>query len=581
MKTLDLSSIKIHRELPPEMTIFDVVAIDSEFQGQEKAKLHIPHGNFSSLACTPDGKNVYIIFDSNQIQDFYSRIKDALHIYVNAKYDITQLRRFANIPDRKEILDLQIMEQLLYNGYYSRFSLSAMLRRYCGIYLDKDVRKTFSDETKENVPMTEEQILYAAGDVVATYMVYQEQTKVVDADTQWLWDNIERDILFTLLSQQGVPIDVGLWTKTAQEKDRISTALYDELKEKYGISVRSPKQLLEYLQSQGVKIESTSKKALVEQKNAHPIIQTILDYRVPAKAANTYGMKWLEKYLEEDGKVYTNFSSIGTVTGRFSSSSPNMQQIPVRTDPIYRQCITAGDDDHVLIIADWSSQEPRITAFLSGDVGYMDIFKSGQDIYIAIGKRVFGEVFDKKDKRRKAMKSLVLGLSYGMTKYGLAAKLQQDFDGEHGDDFDYVKYAEQLMKKFFSEFPGVQQYILRMQRQAKKNGYVSSIYGRRCYISPYDSGIDRNAPNYPIQASAADAMKIAAYRMYKRWNKRHGYNPIIMEVHDEIVLRVRKEELEEAATMLKAVMEKTAEEMHPGVTSLAEVGYGKTWAEKK
>lgn len=223
-----------------------------------------------------------------------------------------------------------------------------------------------------------------------------------------------------------------------------------------------------------------------------------------------------------------------------------------------------------LVIADWSAQEPRIIAFLSHDDGLIEIFNSGKDIYIEIGYRVFGERFDKRDKRRDQMKALVLGLSYGMTKWGLAEKIGCDTD-----------YAQELIDKFFDEFPGVKEYITEQIKLARKQGYVESANGRKIWISPYDSGLERNAPNYPIQSTGADCMKIAANQFRKQWMKLHGVNPLRLFVHDELVAEVPDELADEAAKLLEKVMVNVAETIHEGIPGKADVYVGDAWSSKK
>lgn len=223
-----------------------------------------------------------------------------------------------------------------------------------------------------------------------------------------------------------------------------------------------------------------------------------------------------------------------------------------------------------LIIADWSAQEPRITAFLSQDEGLIAILNSGKDIYIEIGYKIFNVRFDKKDKRRDTMKALVLGLAYGLTKWGLSERVGCTTDE-----------AQELIDTFFEAFPGIKDYITEQITIARKRGYVESANGRKIWISPYDSGIERNAPNYPIQSTGADCMKIAANLFRKKWMNLHGVNPLRMFVHDEIVAEVPEELADEAATLLEEIMVNVAETVHSGVKAKADVYVGDAWSDKK
>lgn len=567
MKQIYRHEITIHKgELPQQTFDFDTVAIDLEMFNQDDNRLHRPHGDFASLACCYNGKDVYIIFDTEMIADFLLTLNDSLWVFHNAQYDIKQLRRFADIPDRKLIYDTMLIEQIRYSGYYDRFALDDLYRRYCYKYLPKQERKSFSGHTGE---MTDEQIFYAACDVVATWEIYQEQSQQLDEDDLYIWENIERPTLWTLLDTGGITVDVEKWLAIAQDKENVATTIYDDLSAKYNINVRSPKQLLEFLKAEGLDIDSTNKASLQAHAKEHPIIPFILSYRKPAKGASTYGKKWIDEWIEPDGKVYTAYRQIGTVTGRFSSSNPAMQTIPVRDEPIYRECFIA-EKGNKLIIADWSAQEPRITAFLSQDDGLIDIFNSGKDIYIEIGYKVFGERFGKKDKRRDVMKSLVLGLAYGLTKWGLAERT-----GYSPDE------AQELIDKYFEEFPGEQEYIQEQIKIARKQGYVQSANDRKIWISPYDNGMERNAPNYPIQSTGADCMKIAANQFRKKWMSLHGVNPLRLFVHDEILCEVPENDADEAAKLLEEVMVNVAETIHTGIVGKADVYIGDTWGAKK
>jgi DNA polymerase-1 len=455
----------------------------------------------------------------------------------------------------------------MWSGYYYRFGLNDLFRRYCGMYLPKTEWKSFGKKQEQNA-LTDAQLTYSAHDVVALWMVYQKQKEIISERDQQIWERIERPFLWTLCDQHGITLDVEKWNEIADGKEATSTELYEQIQKEHGVNVRSPKQLLALLQSLKVKVTSTNRTALEAVKGKHPIVDTILKYRKPAKGASTYGRSWSDEWVEADGKVWCSYKQIGTVTARLASANPNLQNIPTREDPRYRDCFIAMPG-HSLIIADYASQEPRITAYFSQDEALMEIFNCGGDIYCDVGEHVFGEKFDKKDPRRKDMKALVLGLSYGMTKIGLAVKIEKD-----------ENYAQHLIDTFFEKFPGVRRYINDQIASVKKRGYVTTIYGRKIWISPHASGLERDAPNYSIQASAADATKMAATGFRKEWRKRYGVNPIRLYVHDEIVAEVPTEQAEEASNVLENCMVSVAGSMTVGVPALADVHIGPTWASK-
>jgi DNA polymerase I-like protein with 3'-5' exonuclease and polymerase domains len=499
-----ITNIQIHHELPPLAQPKQLAAWDVEMFNMQKKRLHRPHGKFASIAVTYDGINVYIIQDEALISEFFNRMEPAVWVGHNIAFDIRQMSRWVDIKPRKAVWDTMLVEQVRFRGYYDDFGLADLARRYCGLYLDKTEQKKFGTSDV----MSDEQIEYAARDVAATWLVAQEQRKQIDKDDLRIWQEIEKPTMWMLQSVPGVMLDSNRWMEIATTKGDAAQEIFENCEQLYGFNIRSTKKLLEYLQGQGFKIESTDVATLSALKGKHPLIDAVLTYRKPQKGASTYGMKWLEKYVEADGRVWPSWNQIGTRTGRYSCTAPAMQTIPVRENPEYRDCFVAAPG-HGLIVADYSSQEPRITAFFSQDEKLMSIFTQDKDIYCDVGLHVFGEEFDKKDSRRKDMKALVLGLSYGMTKYGLAEKLGA-FPADVIARLDKAKtdaqkqqikvdYAEYLMDRFFQEFPGVKKYINDAIEKAKSLGYVTTIMGRKCWISPYESGLERDAPNYAIQ----------------------------------------------------------------------------------
>lgn len=560
MKRLTANDISLVHGLPPVLSKHDMCSFDTEWFEMQKDRLHRPHGRFASMACTIDGHTVYYITDEKLIPEFMERISPALWTGHNLAFDIRQLRMFTDILPRKRIWDSMLVEQIRFRGYYDDFGLNDLARRYLGVYLDKSQQRLFEFFGD----LSDEQVVYGALDVAAQWMIAQKQREQIDEQDLWIWQNIERPFMWLLLDIKGIKLDVNKWMKIAAEKGDAASKIWQECYDDYGINIRSPKQLLQFLNEH--RINSTNVATLTANINKHPIIQKVLDYRKPAKGSSTYGASWVDDYVEDDGLVYASWNQMGARSGRMSCSSPNLQNIPVRTDPIYRECFVAEDGEQ-LIISDWSSQEPRITAFFSQDEKLIAIFRSGDDIYCSVGYHIFGEKFDKKDPRRKDMKALVLGLTYGMTKYGLAEKISVP-EGKNAID-----YAQFLIDTFMQEFPGVKKYIQDKIKQARQFGYVTTIYGRKCWISPYERGLERDACNYGVQGSAADAMKLAAIQI--------GAKYVRMFIHDELVCSAPKQEVNAVVTLINDIMVSVAEQMHPGVPSAVSIGVGSAWSAKE
>jgi DNA polymerase-1 len=552
MRTYAYDEIDIRlNELPPQNA--DPVALDTEFFGQELSRLHRPHGVFASLAATMDGHTVYIITDSDLIEPFMARL-DGVHIWHNALYDITQLRAYFDYKERTKVWDTMLIEKIMYSGYYYSFSLADLARRHCGIYVDKDVRDSFRDAGEMNNDM----LFYAAVDVCALFEVANAQLEVIDDDDMNVWKNIERDFLWTLASTDGIPFDAECWmervARDVGEVERINSEL--------PFNPRSHVQVKKYFKDKyGLKLDGTAEDILSDILHKHPEcveIEDILRNRTLTKMASTYGDKWVTAM--EDGKVFPAWKQMGAATGRMSADGDIcIQTVPHTTD--HRKCFRALDG-YVVIIADYSTQEPKILAELSDDEHLKGIFSRREDVYIGVGHRVFGETFGKEDPRRQKMKKVVLGVSYGMSKYTLAVELDITPDE-----------AQELLDAFFAEFTGVSDYVDECQRWKP---YVTTLMGRKYWGNKFKSGWERNYQNSPIQGSAADTTKIASNRIRKEL----GYNPFVIYMHDELVAVVTKEEFDHACAVIEKHMIAVQEEMHPDIPGGIEMFVGQSWAEK-
>lgn len=560
MKTYRQDQIHIINELPPVAKRGDKVAIDTEWTGMDKKKLHRPTGEFASLACTFDGKVVYLIQDKSKVGDFLRNLDSAVWIFHNAKFDIFHLRRITPISKRMNLWDTMLVEQIMYSGYYNDFTLADLARRRLGIYLPKEERETFSDSSDT---LTQSQLFYSASDVVATWEVYASQKSEIDEDDLNIWRNIELPFLWVVLAFSGMKLDADAWEILAKDNQRRA----QEYRDKYPkINLNSPKQVMEYLKKLGYKkLEKTKEDFLKPIMSECEFARDLVEYRGLSKASSTYGENWLKDFVESNGRVYSDFRTIGAATGRLSSSNPNVENIPSKDTKKFRECIIA-EEEHVIVDADWSAQEPRIAAYLSNDKKMIEIFQKKKDIYIEAAKLMFGWDLSKKDPRRGGrMKPTVLGSIFGLTEYGMELKYQ--VPKEEG---------KKLLQAFFETFDGMRQYRDR-QRTMKK--YVTTIYGRKFWLNSYQKGSENNALNSPVQGSAADAMKIATYRFLIRWGWSDVNSIMTNIIHDEILLEVPEELKDPAMQLLRDVMIEVAEEMHEGIPADVEVGYGRNWAE--
>lgn len=572
MNKIEPHDIRIHFELPPETFDFEVVAIDTEWFGQSLDNLHRPHGFFGCIGCTNNGTDVYMIFDTSQIQEFYDRIDASMHVYHNAKYDIKQLRRYANLPDRAMIWDIMLVEQVRYSGYYHKFALNDLARRYLQIYMSKEVRESFSDGD-ENSKMTDEQIFYAAVDIICTWMVGKAQISEIDEEDLNVWNKIEKPFLWTLLDTKGIYFNSEKWTIRYE----IDAKRAKEIDEQLPFNPRSPKQIKEFFKERyGISLPSTGESILTALFEDHPEIpelQAIMEGRSATKAASTYGIGWVNA-VEEDGRVYPAWKQIGAETGRMSAGSSagvakskgSKSSLAIQTIPhdiSYRECFTASPD-HTLVIADYASQEPKELAYISGDPELIQIFRDKKDVYIEVGYRIFNERFDKKDPRRQQMKSIILGVSYGLSKVGLANKL-----GITEDE------AENMLNEFYKKFPAVKKWVTEC---AVWKPFATTILGRKFWGNPYVDGWQRNYQNFPMQGSAVDCTKMAASKIRKVM----GYNPCEIYMHDELLCEFPNEDLEKGKKVVEDVMVERQEWMADGlVPGGVELFVGANWGVKQ
>ena len=550
-----LPTPNIYTHLPPQFTKDDKVAIDVELFGLDPKRLHRPSGRFGSVACTANGKDVYIIFSSTEIKEFLTRCQDAVWIFHNSPFDIAHLRRWTQIEPRKRLWDTLLIEKIMFSGYYNNneYGLNDLFRRYCSIYLEKSEQKKFEIDAE----WTPEKIEYAAKDVVATWMVYHEQKKIIDDECMQVYKQIDLPAMWVTLGFMGVKVDTEKWLELASKNTGLAKEIGDEL----DFNPRSSKQTVEALNKEGMDVVSSGKRAL--ERSDNETAKNVLEFRKYAKRSSTYGEKWVEQFVEADGRVYASWQVSEAITGRMSCRAPNLQNIPVRETPEYRECFIA-DKGNVFVIADWSAQEPRIAAYLSGDKKLISIFNSDKDVYIHVAKEMFNETITKEDKRRAEIKEIVIGACNGLTEYGLANK------------FDITtEEAKELFDMYFETFPGLYNYREKVKNTRPQ--FIQTICGRKTWLNHYAWGWERLGCDSPIQGSASDAMKLAMIEFTEKW----GGNVIVLAIHDEIVLEVPESMAKLAKQMLEETMVDVAQRMHPDIQAKVSISIGKSWSDKK
>ena len=318
---------------------------------------------------------------------------------------------------------------------------------------------------------------------------------------------------------------------------------------------------------------STNEEALAAIADAHELPRVILDYRTLAKLRSTYTDKLSSIVNPRTGRVHTCYHQGSVATGRLSSSDPNLQNIPVRTEEgrRIRQAFIAPPG-WVVLAADYSQVELRIIAHLSGDAGLLRTFLHGGDVHRATAAEVFGVGPDEvTTDQRRAAKVINFGLMYGMSAFGLARALGID----RGEAADY-------MTRYFTRFPDVHGFMEATREQAHRDGYVQTLFGRRLYLENLKSrnhaqrqAAERAAVNAPMQGTAADIIKLAMISM-AAWLEGREDAHMLMQVHDELVFEVRADAVDEVRA---AVIERMSGAVALSVPLLVDVGTGKNWDE--
>jgi DNA polymerase-1 len=319
---------------------------------------------------------------------------------------------------------------------------------------------------------------------------------------------------------------------------------------------------------------STDEEVLEKLAQDYPLPARILEYRSLAKLKGTYTDKLPQMIHPRTGRVHTNYGQAVAVTGRLASNDPNLQNIPVRTAEgrRIREAFIAPPG-HVLVSADYSQIELRIMAHLSQDPGLLRAFHEHQDVHRATAAEVFGvSPQEVSSEQRRYAKVINFGLIYGMSSFGLASNLGIE-----------RKAADAYIERYFLRYPGVKRYMEATRAQAKEQGYVETVFGRRLWLPEINSGngprrgaAERAAINAPMQGTAADLIKLAMIAVQGALDQEARRSRMIMQVHDELVLEVPQDELDWAREALPRLM--------AGVASLdvpleAEVGVGSNWDE--
>lgn len=571
----------------------EFVSIDTETTSTDAIRAELVGLSFS----VEENKAFYVPLPANREEALkYVRIfkplyenDNILKIGQNIKYDYEVLNNYG-VTLQGKMFDTMIAHYLIQPELHHNMDYMAeTLLGYRTIHIEELIgpkgkrQKNMRDLSPTDI------CEYAAEDADITLRLkHLLEPRLKELGLEELFWNIEMPLVRVLADMElnGVCLD----TEALQETSRIFTdrmkqyeqEIYKEAGETFNIG--SPKQVGDILfgklqiMDKPKKTKTgqyvTSEEVLQSLEAKHPVVRNILNYRGMKKLLSTY-IDALPKLINpRTGHIHTSFNQAQTATGRLSSSDPNLQNIPVRTDDgkEIRKCFIP-EDGCLFFSADYSQIELRIMAHLSGDENMMEAFREGHDIHRATAAKIWHEDIDKvTDAQRKKAKQANFGIIYGITTYGLAQRM-----GIPNSE------ARELIQDYFHTFPKVKAYMEQAKETARAKGYAETLFHRRRYLPDINSRnatvrgfAERNAINAPIQGTEADIIKVAMVRIWKRFKEEGIRSKMILQVHDELNFSVYPEERKQVE---RIVIEEMQNACQLNVPLTADAGWGSNWLE--
>ena len=432
---------------------------------------------------------------------------------------------------------------------------------------------------------------YAAEDADYTYRLRGVfAPKIEEMKLARLYYDIELPLIPVLsrMEKVGVKIDIAFLTKLSgqmqAEMNKVAGAIYAMAG--YEFNINSTQQLSRLLFEE-LKLPrrrktakktgySTDVRVLEELSGIHPLPKAVLEYRQLSKLKSTYVDAFPELVSPETGRVHTSFNQAVTATGRLSSSDPNLQNIPIRTETgrEIRIAFVPADENHSLLVADYSQIELRILAHFADDPGLIRAFRNGEDIHTRTAAEVYGvPIGSVTSDQRRAAKTANFAIIYGVSAYGLSQQTELDLGA-----------SRQFIDNYFERYPNIRKYMDDTIKAARRDGYVTTLLGRRRYLPEIDSNnfqhrqfAERTAINTPIQGTAADLIKLAMIKIDKAMSKKMK-SKMALQVHDELVFDAHNDELDELKNLVESKMSKAVRLKVPLVV---DIGVGPNWLEAK
>jgi DNA polymerase-1 len=543
------------------------------------------------------GKGYYVSFPENQEKTasileefrpfFESKIEKIGH---NLKYDIKVLSNY-KMPVKGKLFDTMIAHYLINPDMrHTMDMLAETYLNYQPVSITELIGKNGKNQLSMRVVPIAEQTEYAVEDADITLQLKEHFTKELESgNVTKLFSDIELPLVsvLTAMEIEGINLNSNflkeLSVALTDDIIRLEKSIYEQAGEEFNIA--SPKQLGIVL-FENMQLVAKPKKTKTGQYKTgedilsflakdHQIIRDIQEYRQYKKLQSTYVDALPNEVNPNTGRIHTQYMQAVAATGRLSSNNPNLQNIPIRTERgrEVRKAFIPRNENYVLLAADYSQIELRIIAALSEEENMINAFKNGEDIHASTAAKVFNiPLSEVTREQRSNAKTVNFGIVYGVSAFGLSN--QTDLSRSE---------AKELIDTYYETYPKLKAYMSAQVDFAREHGYVETVLKRRRYLKDINSrnamvrsGAERNAVNAPIQGSAADIIKLAMIHIYNRFEKEQFKSKMLLQVHDELVFDVHKDELEIIKPIIKYEMENA---FKMAVPLDVEIGLGKNWLE--
>jgi DNA polymerase-1 len=579
-----LKVLEAHKEICFDTETTNIDANLAELVGMS---FSVKPGEAWYVPCPPDRKACI-----ERLHSFTRLFNDASRTWIgqNLKYDMLVLKWYG-IELKGEIFDTMLANYVIEpDGKRSMDLLSAKYLGYEPVHIEELIGKKGKGQGNMRDVAPEKIKEYAAEDADITLQLKNIfLPKLKEKEVEKVFYEVENPLVkvLTAMEFEGIKVDVDFLKAYSKELETDAKQAEELVYEQAGVrfNLASPKQLGEVL-FEKLKLDPKAKKTktgqyatgedvLLKLASQHKICDDILVFRELTKLKSTYVDALPELINPKTGRVHTSYAQAVAVTGRLSSNNPNLQNIPIRTEKgrEIRKAFVPRDGNHVLVSADYSQIELRIVAAISGDANMCGAFQTGKDIHTATAAKVFNveESAVTKEMRYKA-KSVNFGIIYGQGAFGLAENLGIS-----------RAEAKEIIDNYKKQFPNIQRYMDDTINFAKENGYVQTLMGRKRWLKDINSAnftvrgfAERNAINSPIQGTAADMIKLAMIRIHEQFKKLKFRSKMLLQVHDELVFDVLKEELEAVKPVILESMQH-ALALPNEVPTDAEIGSGENW----